>query len=108
MQLPSLLHMAANTYFMSANPSTAGYPFLTSAAANVIHAFGTDEQKAMFVPAMFSGRFSGTMAMTEPDVGSSLGDLTTKAIPAEDGSYRIRSEEHTSELQSRPHLVCRL
>lgn len=93
MQLPSLLHMAANTYFMSANPSTAGYPFLTSAAANVIHAFGADEQKAMFVPAMFSGRFSGTMAMTEPDVGSSLGDLTTKAIRAEDGSYRIKGQK---------------
>ena len=45
MQLPSLLHMAANSFFMSANPSTAGYPFLTSAAANVIHAFGSDEQK---------------------------------------------------------------
>src|SRR5690554_7214938 len=47
----------------------------------------------MFVPAMFSGRFSGTMAMTEPDVGSSLGDLTTKAIPAEDGSYRIKGQK---------------
>lgn len=93
MQLPSLLHMAANTYFMSANPSTAGYPFLTSAAANVIHAFGSDEQKSMFVPAMFSGRFAGTMAMTEPDVGSSLGDLSTKATPAEDGTYRIKGQK---------------
>ncbi|QEY59055.1 acyl-CoA dehydrogenase [Pseudomonas sp. C27(2019)] len=93
MQLPSLLHMAANSFFMSANPATAGYPFLTSAAANVIHAFGTEEQKAMFVPAMFSGRFAGTMALTEPDVGSSLGDLSTKALPAEDGSYRIKGQK---------------
>lgn len=93
MQLPSLLHMAANSFFMSANPSTAGYPFLTSAAANVIHAFGSDEQKAMFIPALFSGRFSGTMALTEPDVGSSLGDLSTKAVPAADGSYRIKGQK---------------
>ena len=93
MQLPSLLHMAANAYFMSANPSTAGYPFLTSAAANVIHAFGSDEQKATFVPHMFSGRFAGTMALTEPDVGSSLGDLTTRALPADDGSYRIKGQK---------------
>ena len=93
MQLPSLLHMAANSFFMSANPSTAGYPFLTSAAANVIHAFGSDEQKAMFIPSLFSGRFSGTMALTEPDVGSSLGDLSTKAVPAADGSYRIKGQK---------------
>ena len=93
MQLPALIHMAANTYFMSANPSTAGYPFLTTAAANVIHAFGTAEQKATFLPHMFSGRFSGTMALTEPDVGSSLGDLNTKASPADDGSYRIKGQK---------------
>ena len=93
MQLPSLLHMAANSFFMSANPSTAGYPFLTSAAANVIHAFGSYEQKAMFIPSLFSGRFSGTMALTEPDVGSSLGDLSTKAVPAADGSYRIKGQK---------------
>lgn len=93
MQLPALINTAANAYFMSANPSTAGYPFLTSAAANVIHAFGSDEQKNTFVPHMFSGRFAGTMALTEPDVGSSLGDLTTKATPADDGSYRIRGQK---------------
>src|SRR5690606_37726141 len=93
MQLPSLIHMAANAFFMSANPSTAGYPFLTSAAANVIHAFGSDEQKATFLPPMFDGRFAGTMALTEPDVGSSLGDLTTRAVPAADGTYRIKGQK---------------
>lgn len=93
MQLPSLIHAACNAYFMSANPSTAGYPFLTSAAANVIHAFGNEKQKNTFLPHMFSGRFSGTMALTEPDVGSSLGDLTTKAIPQGDGTYRIKGQK---------------
>ena len=78
---------------MSANPSTSGYPFLTSAAANLINAFAADEHKKKYLPAMFDGRFSGTMAMTEPDTGSSLGDLTTKATPHEDGSYRIRGQK---------------
>ncbi len=93
MQLPALIHAACNAYFMSANPSTAGYPFLTSAAANVIHAFGNEEQKQLFLPHMFSGRFSGTMALTEPDVGSSLGDLTTKAIPQADGSFHVKGQK---------------
>ncbi|WP_312080501.1 acyl-CoA dehydrogenase [Acinetobacter schindleri] len=93
MQLPILVNMACNAFFMSANPSTVAYSFLTAAAANVIQAFGTEEQKHTFVPHMFSGRFSGTMALTEPDVGSSLGDLTTKAIPQADGSYQIKGQK---------------
>ena len=93
MQLPSLIHAACNSYFVSANPSTAGYPFLTSAAANVIHAFASEEHKQTFLPPMLDGRYAGTMALTEPDVGSSLGDLQTKAISAEDGSYRIRGQK---------------
>ncbi|MCL6244652.1 MULTISPECIES: acyl-CoA dehydrogenase [Acinetobacter] len=93
MQLPTLINMAANAYFMSANPSSVAYSFLTAAAANVIQAFGTTEQKDRFVPHMFSGRFAGTMAMTEPDVGSSLGDLTTKAIQQADGTYLIKGQK---------------
>ncbi|MGE8540234.1 MAG: acyl-CoA dehydrogenase family protein, partial [Acinetobacter sp.] len=62
MQLPTLINMAANAYFMSANPSTVAYSFLTAAAANLIQAFGTESQKRDFVPHMFSGRFAGTMA----------------------------------------------
>ena len=93
MQLPTLINMAANAYFMSANPSSVAYSFLSSAAANVIQAFGSTTQKNTFVPHMFSGRFSGTMAMTEPNVGSSLGDLTTKASPQSDGTYLIKGQK---------------
>lgn len=81
MQLPKLIHMAVKAIFMSANPSSVAYPFLTAAAANVIHAFGNDEQKQRFLQPMLDGRFAGTMVLTEPNVGSSLGDLTTKATP---------------------------
>jgi butyryl-CoA dehydrogenase len=93
MQLPALIHSACNAFFMAANPATAGYPFLTSAAANVIHTFGNAEQKARYLPHMFQGRFAGTMALTEPDVGSSLGDLSTRATPHSDGSYRIHGQK---------------
>ena len=93
MQLPTLINMAANAYFMSANPSTVAYSFLTAAAANVIQAFGSTAQKNTFLPHMLSGRFSGTMALTEPDVGSSLGDLSTKAIPQADGTYLIKGQK---------------
>jgi butyryl-CoA dehydrogenase len=93
MQLPSLINMACNAYFMAANPASAAYPFLTSAAANVIHAFGSDEQKEKFMQPLFVGRFAGTMALTEPDVGSSLGDLTTRAVLHDDGSYRIKGQK---------------
>lgn len=93
MQLPALINSACSGLFMSANPSTAGYPFLTSAAANLIHAFGSDEQKSRYLPGMFKGQFAGTMALTEPDVGSSLGDLKTKALPQPDGSYHLKGNK---------------
>ena len=93
MQLPALIYSACIGLFVGANPSTASYPFLTSAAANLIDAFGTEQQKQTFLPSLFNGSFAGTMAMTEPDVGSSLGDLTTKAIPQADGSYKIKGQK---------------
>ena len=93
MQLPALVQSACMGIITAANPSTAGYPLLTSAAANLIHAFGDQQQKDRYLPGMFSGRFSGTMALTEPAVGSSLGDLTTKATPADDGTYRLKGQK---------------
>ena len=93
MQLPALVQSACMGMITAANPSTAGYPFLTCAAANLIHEFGDDAQKELYLPGMFSGRFSGTMALTEPAVGSSLGDLTTKAVPTADGTYRLKGQK---------------
>ncbi|QIZ76956.1 acyl-CoA dehydrogenase [Ferrimonas lipolytica] len=89
MQLPYTINAAIGAQFAAANISTAAYPFLTGAAANVIEHSGTQEQRQRYLEPMLTGRFSGTMALTEPDVGSSLGDLTTKAILQHDGSYLI-------------------
>lgn len=93
MQLPSAISSACQAIFVAANPSTAAYPFLTTAAANVINAFGSDIQKQQFLGAMLNGRFSGTMALTEPDVGSSLGDLKTSAELQSDGHYLIHGQK---------------
>lgn len=90
MQLPESVMAACNGLFTAANPSTAGYPFLTTAAANLIRAFGSEQQRSTYLPHMLSGRFSGTMALTEPHAGSSLADIRTSATPTDAGHYLIK------------------
>ena len=89
MQLPVLLTQAAFSLFKGANVGTAAYPFLTIANANVIHRFGNDAQRAKYLGPLLAGRFFGTMALTEPQAGSSLSDITTSATPNADGTYSI-------------------
>ena len=89
MQLPHTVGGAALAWFDSANQATTSYPMLTAGAADLIAKFGSDAQRAKFLPPMFEGKFLGTMALTEPDAGSSLSDVRTKATPAGDGTYRI-------------------
>ncbi len=89
MQLPHVIASAAIAHLEAANIGTASYPMLTAGAANLINAFASEEQKQRWLPPMLTGRFSGTMALTEPDAGSSLADLRTKATPQPDGTYLI-------------------
>lgn len=89
MQLPGLAAAVSSGYLTAAGSTTVGYIGLTTANANLVDAYGTQEQKEVWVEPMRSGRFAGTMAMTEPGAGSGLADLTTTAVPAEDGSYRV-------------------
>ncbi|MDO5768741.1 MAG: acyl-CoA dehydrogenase [Psychrobacter sp.] len=93
MQLPETVMTALSGYFMAANPSTTAYPFLTSAAINVLSHFASDAIKDAFVPRMLTGEFTGTMALTEPHAGSSLTDIRTTATPQDDGSYRIKGNK---------------
>ncbi|APH69993.1 acyl-CoA dehydrogenase [Aquibium oceanicum] len=88
-QMPESVRVATAFMFSAANVSTSGYPFLTIGAANLIATFGTDEQKQRFLRPMIEGRFFGTMCLSEPQAGSSLSDITTRAEPAEDGTYRL-------------------
>lgn len=93
MQLPEIIMTACSGYFMAANPATAGYPFLTTAAANVIRNFASEEIKTQFLSSMLRGDFTGTMALTEPHAGSSLVDILTSAVPANDGTYRLKGHK---------------
>jgi alkylation response protein AidB-like acyl-CoA dehydrogenase len=88
-QLPTTVAQAAFAWFAAANVSTAGYLMLSMANANLLSNFGTAEQIDTFVKPMLAGRFSGTMALSETQAGSSLADITTRAEPHTDGSYRL-------------------
>lgn len=89
MQLPPIIASAAGSYLSVAGGTGIGYNMLTTANANLLQAHGSNELIKTWVKPMREGRFMGTMAMTEPGSGSGLGDLTTKAVKAADGTYRI-------------------
>ena len=87
--LPHGMSFAFEEFIGTANQAFAMYPGLTSGAAAALQAAGSDEQKAMYLPKMISGEWSGTMNLTEPHCGTDLGMIRTKAVPNGDGSYAI-------------------
>ena len=89
MQLPSVVVQAVFAWFQAANVGTSSYPFLTIANANLLMAHGSPEQVQTWVQPMVEGRFFGTMCLSEPQAGSSLADVTTRAEPQQDGTYRV-------------------
>ena len=88
-QLPQSVQTACFAWFQAANPGSWAYAFLTVANANLLLAHGTDEQVDTYVRPMLEGRFHGTMCLSEPQAGSSLADITTRADPQPDGTYRL-------------------
>ena len=92
-QMPLVLNNTGSLVFMSANGNVAAYAFLTVGASNLILAYGSDELKQQYLPSMYSGRFQGTMALTEPQAGSSLSDITTTARPLGNGRYAITGQK---------------
>jgi alkylation response protein AidB-like acyl-CoA dehydrogenase len=89
MQLPFVIGSAAFTFFQAANIGTSGYLTLTVAAANLLLAHGSPEQLDTWVRPMAEGRFFGTMCLSEPQAGSSLAEITTRAERQPDGTYRL-------------------
>jgi alkylation response protein AidB-like acyl-CoA dehydrogenase len=87
--MPYVLGLAISEMMVSANQSLAMYPGLTHGAIEAIRKHASDELKAAYLPKMISGEWTGTMNLTEPQCGTDLGLMRTKAVPAEDGSYRI-------------------
>lgn len=92
-QMPMLVHTLATAYLMAANLGAYGFVGLTHGAAHLIEAFGSDELKERFMSKMYAGEWTGTMALTEPHAGSSLGDLMTTAKPTDEGYYLIKGSK---------------
>lgn len=93
MQLPVTISQSCLAFFRAANVGTSAYCFLTAANANLIRAFGNEDQKNRYLPALLEGRWLGTMALTEPNAGSSVPDLRTTATPLPDGRYAIKGNK---------------
>jgi butyryl-CoA dehydrogenase len=81
MQLPCVIEMAANAFFSKASVAMGGYAMLTSGNANLLMAHGTPLQREVFAKNEFAGRWFGTMCLSEPQAGSSLSDVATRAVP---------------------------
>ncbi len=92
-QLPITVSTAAMTWLMAGNLSAAGFAFLTTGAAHLVEAFGDTWLRTHFMKPMYAGRFTGTMALTEPHAGSSLADIRTSATHDSGGRYRIRGSK---------------
>ncbi|MEO8006185.1 MAG: acyl-CoA dehydrogenase family protein, partial [Betaproteobacteria bacterium] len=87
--VPHAIERAGIAYLTAANPGTAGYAFLTIANMNLLRVHASDDQVRRYVSPMLEGRFFGTMCLSEPQAGSSLADIRTRAIRQSDGRYRL-------------------
>ena len=91
--MPATLSLAANDYFIGANFAFMMYPGLTHGAGRLVQTFGTEKQKKLFLKKMFTGEWTGTMLLTEPEAGSDVGALTTAAVKNDDGTYSITGDK---------------
>jgi alkylation response protein AidB-like acyl-CoA dehydrogenase len=89
-QLPHTVHTACMMWFQAANAPTAAYPMLSTGAAHLLLEHGSTEQIERYALPLLAGRYFGTMCLSEPDVGSSLADISTRAVPSGvPGEYRM-------------------
>lgn len=91
--LPHLLHLAASEMWTSASMAFMLGPMLTSGAVDALTAHGSDELKSVYLEKLISGEWMGTMNLTEPQAGSDVGALKTKAVKQADGTYRISGQK---------------
>jgi alkylation response protein AidB-like acyl-CoA dehydrogenase len=87
--MPRTVALAASDFMNGANFAFMMYPGLTHGAGKLVETFGTEKQKNLFLKKMYTGQWTGTMLLTEPEAGSDVGALTTAAVKNEDGSYTI-------------------
>lgn len=91
--LPYLMHTAAQEPFVSSNMAFNMYQGLTHGAYSAIYFHGSDEQKQTYLPKMTTCEWTGTMNLTEPHCGTDLGLMRTKAVPQDDGSYKVTGQK---------------
>ncbi|MEM7740479.1 MAG: acyl-CoA dehydrogenase C-terminal domain-containing protein [Pseudomonadota bacterium] len=91
--LPITLALAISEMTSSANQSFGMYPGLSGGAWRAIHAAASEEQKQQYLPKMTSGEWTGTMNLTEPQCGTDLGLIRSKAVPQADGTYKISGQK---------------
>ncbi len=89
MGLPEVVGAGIMEYLVGSNPSLSLTAMLTRGAAQLIESFGTETLKGLYCQKMYQGVWTGTMCLTEPSAGSDLGDIKTKAVRREDGTYAI-------------------
>ncbi len=93
-QLPTTLLNAAGFIFQAANYSSSIFTYMSGGASNLIRTFGSKKLVDTFTPAIYAGKWQATMALTEPDAGSSLSDITTSAEETgEEGVYKIKGQK---------------
>jgi alkylation response protein AidB-like acyl-CoA dehydrogenase len=90
MQLPTVVDKACFAYFLAANAGSSGYPMLTAANANLLLTYGSPAQIDGYARPQLDGRFTGTMCLSEPQAGSSLADVATRAEPDGDSPWGPR------------------
>ena len=91
--LPYVMHTAVNEPFVSANMAFNMYQGLTHGAYSAILAHGSEAQKDLYLPKLASCEWTGTMNLTEPHCGTDLGLMRTKAVPQDDGSYKVTGQK---------------
>ncbi|MBU4567398.1 MAG: acyl-CoA dehydrogenase, partial [Alphaproteobacteria bacterium] len=91
--LPRTLALGVMEMFHSANMAFGLCPMLSYGAIEALQAHGTDDQKRIYLPKLVAGEWTGTMNLTEPQAGSDVGALSTKAVPDADGSYAITGQK---------------
>ena len=91
--MPHLLNTATGELFSTANMAFQMYVGLSHGAASALLAHGSEDQKALYLPKIYSGEWSGTMNLTEPHCGTDLGLIRTKAEPQDDGTYSITGQK---------------
>ena len=91
--LPNIVNMACAEYWTSASMAWALGPLLTTAAIEAVHAHGSDALKKKYLAKLVSGEWTGTMQLTEPQSGSDLSGLRTRAVKQSDGTYRLKGQK---------------